>query len=104
MILDLLRKQNPLARFPRLDTVIMLEDFIKKHDGEFRKKALWEKLPKKMMYQTFSVIMDYLIVSGKLSVDSEGKIGWIYYPEDSEKLLKDAHLFWNKNAKQNKIC
>ena len=99
MSLRLLKSENPSARFPRLDTVLSLEEFIRKHDGEFRKKRLWEKLPKKMMYQTFSIILDYLIISGKVSVDSEGKIGWIYYPKDVEKLLKRTHLFWNKNEK-----
>jgi len=99
MVLDLLKKQNPNARFPRLDTVLMVEETIKKYDGEFRKKQLWSSLPKKMMYQTFSIILDYLIVSGKVSVDAEGKIGWIYYPEHVEKLLKKTHLFWRKNEK-----
>ncbi|MFH1327159.1 MAG: hypothetical protein ABIH59_03470 [archaeon] len=97
-------KNKNAGRFPRLDTVLMVEWAIKEHDGEYKKKQLWGALPKKMMYQTFSIIIDYLIVSRKISVDSEGKIGWIYYPEDAKKLLKDAHLFWNKNEKQNKIC
>ena len=99
MIFNLLKKENPSARFPRLDTVLFLEEFIKEHDGEFRKKPLWNALHKKIMYQTFSLILDYLIVSGKVSVDSEGKIGWIYYPEDVEKLLKKTHLRWRKNEK-----
>jgi len=99
MISKLLRKENPSARFPRLDTVLFVEDFIREHDGEFKKKKLWETLPKKIMYQSFSLILDYLIVSGKVSVDSEGKIGWIYYPEDVEKLLKKTHLRWRKNEK-----
>ena len=98
MILNLLKKQNPLARYPRLDTVLMVEGAIKRCDGEFRKKQLWESLPKKMMYQTFSLILDYLILSRKVSVDAEGKIGWIFYPEDVEKRLKKIHLFW-KNGK-----
>jgi hypothetical protein len=97
MTLRLLKKENPNARYPRLDTVLFLEDFIKEHDGEFRKKQLWEALPKKMMYQTFSLILDYLIISAKISVDSEGKIGWIYYPEDAEQRLKKTHLFWRKS-------
>jgi len=88
------RKDN--ARYPRLDTVLMVEEFIQEHDGEFKKKQLWEELPKKMMYQTYSLIVDYLLISGKISVDSEGKIGWIFYPDDAEKRLKNAHLFWNK--------
>ena len=98
-MLKLLKKENPSARFPRLDTVLFLEDFIRKFNGEFRKKQLWEHLPKKMMYQTFSIALDYLIVSGKISVDSEGKIGWIFYPKDVENLLKKTHLFWRKNEK-----
>jgi hypothetical protein len=84
------------GRYPRLDTVLMVEEFIKECDGEFRKKQLWEALPKKMMYQTFSVIIDYLIVSRKISVDAEGKIGWIYYPDDVKRRLKEIHLFWRK--------
>ncbi len=93
MLNELMRRRSS-ARFPRLDTVLMVEDFIKENDGEFRKKQLWEALPKRMMYQTFSLIIDYLLVSGKISVDAEGKIGWIFYPKDVEKRLKKAHLFW----------
>ena len=85
-----------ILHYPRLDSVLMVENFIKEHDGEFRKKQLWEALPKKMMYQTFSIIIDYLIVSRKISVDSEGKIGWMFYPDDVEKRLKKVHLFWRK--------
>ena len=92
---ELIKKQEEeILRYPRLDTVLMVEKVIQDHDGEYRKKSLWENLPKKMMYQTFSLILDYLIVSGKVSVDSEGKIGWIYYPEKVEELLKKTHLFW----------
>ncbi len=96
MTLRFIKSYNPSARSPRLDTVLFVEDFIRDQDGEFRKKQLWQALPKKMMYQTFSLILDYLILSGKVSVDSEGKIGWIFYPEDVEKRLKKAHLFWKK--------
>ncbi|MBW7989274.1 MAG: hypothetical protein FVQ84_04555 [Planctomycetes bacterium] len=74
----------------------MVEDAVKKHDGEFKKTALWKTLPKKMMYQTYCVIIDYLSYSGKISVDSEGKIGWIYYPEKVNSLMKDKTLFWRK--------
>ena len=84
------------SRFPRLDTVLMVEQFIKENDGEYRKKKLWETLPKKMMYQTFSVIIDYLLLSGKISVDADGKIGWIFYPKEAEERMKKAHLFWRK--------
>lgn len=94
-MVGLLLSKRPNGRYPRLDTVLMVEDFIKEHDGEFRKKQLWEALPKKMMYQTFSIIIDYLLLSGKISVDAEGKIGWVFYPEEAKKRLKNAHLFWS---------
>jgi hypothetical protein len=80
-------KRENILRYPRLDTVLMVEEFIIKHDGEFKKRALWEALPKKMMYQTFDVIIKYLIYSNKISVDSQGKIGWIYYPELTKKFV-----------------
>ena len=77
-----------ILRYPRLDTVLMVEEFIEEHDGEFKKRKLWESLPKQMMYQTFRVIIDYLLYSHKISVDKEGKLGWIYYP----KLVKKYAL------------
>lgn len=83
-----------LARSPRLDTVLMVEGFIQEHDGEYKKKQLWESLPKKMMYQTYSIIIDYLLASGKISVDAEGKIGWIFYPAEANRRLEKAHLRW----------
>jgi hypothetical protein len=77
---------------PQLDTVLMVEFFIKEHSGEFKKRALWENLPKKMMYQTFSVIIGYLQDSGKIATDAEGKICWIYNPELIKRYLDNADL------------
>ncbi len=91
------KKQKSVLRSPRLDTVLMVERFIKEHDGDFKKKKTWEKLPKKMMYQTFCVIMDYLLYSHKISIDAEGKIGWIYYPESTDERIKNKHLFWSSS-------
>lgn len=91
-------QERNILHYPQLDTVLMVEAFIKEHDGEFKKRKLWESLPKKMMYQTFCVIIDYLLYSRKISIDAEGKIGWIYYPEKVEEIEKLKHLFWRKNA------
>ncbi len=85
-------KKNKIIRYPRLDTILMVEDFIKKHDGEYKKRKLWESLPKKMMYQTFQLIISYLLDSRKISIDSEGKIGWIYYPEITRKYYDKKEL------------
>lgn len=87
-----------ILRFPRLDTVLMVEEFIKENDGEYKKRALWENLPKRTMYQTFCLIIDYLLYSRKISIDAEGKIGWIYYPEKKKDAEKYKHLFWRKDG------
>ena len=89
---SILMRKEDILRYPRLDTVLMVEDFIKKHDGDFKKRKLWESLPKKMMYQTFCVVIDYLVYSRKISIDAEGKIGWIYYPEITRKYYERKEL------------
>ncbi|HHQ44714.1 MAG TPA: hypothetical protein ENN13_01080 [Candidatus Altiarchaeales archaeon] len=83
-----------VLHYPRLDTVLMVESFIQNHDGEFKKRRLWESLPKSMMYQTFNLVIDYLLYSKKISIDGEGKVGWIYYPEKADGRIKNRELFW----------
>lgn len=82
--------EREILHYPQLDTVLMVEEFIKKHSGEFKKRQLWENLPRKMMYQTFCVIFDYLMASGKLATDREGKIAWIWNPELVKKYLRSG--------------
>lgn len=72
---------------PTLDSVLMVERIIRKHSQEFGKYQMWKKLPKQMMYQTFQVILDYLEQSGKILIDKDGCIIWIYDPEGIKKLL-----------------
>ena len=86
--------QAQVLHYPRLDTVLMVEKFIKEHSGEFKKRSLWEHLPRKTMYQTFCVILDYLADSGKIAVDSEGKIAWIWNPELVKKYMAREDLSW----------
>ncbi|MEK6837807.1 MAG: hypothetical protein AABX69_04090 [Nanoarchaeota archaeon] len=72
---------------PTLESVLMVEATIQKHSQEFGKYQLWKKLPKKMMYQTFQVILDYLENSGKIMIDKDGCIMWTYNPERIRKLI-----------------
>ena len=87
-------KVENILRYPRLDTVLMVETFIHKHSGEYKKSQLWEKMPKKMMYQTFCVIFDYLLDSGKIALDGEEKVAWIWDPEGVRRYLKRKVLGW----------
>ena len=73
---------------PTLESVIMVEKTIEKYSQECGKYQLWKKLPKKMMYQTFLVILDYLQESGKIIIDKDGCILWVWDPESIEKLRK----------------
>jgi hypothetical protein len=85
-------RMEKVIHFPRLDTVLMVEEFIREHSGEYKKRALWEKLPRKMMYNTFQVIFDYLAESGKIARDSEEKICWIWNPDLVKRYLADESL------------
>ena len=73
---------------PTLESVLMVEKTIQTYSQEYGKYQLWKKLPKKMMYQTFQVILDYLKQSGKIMIDKEGCIIWTYDPEGIKKLIK----------------
>ncbi len=65
----------------------MVEKTIRKYSQEYGKYQLWKKLPKKMMYQTFQVILSYLAESGKIMIDSDGIVIWTWDPEGIRKLL-----------------
>lgn len=85
--------EREVLHYPRLDTVLIVEEFIKEHSGEFRKRALWERLPRKVIYQTFCVIFDYLLESNKIAVDREGKVAWIWNPKLVKKYLSKPELW-----------
>jgi len=79
--------QTTILHSPTLDSVLMVERTIQKYSQEFGKYQLWKKLPKKMMYQTFQVILDYLEQSGKILIDKDGCVLWTYDPEGIKKIL-----------------
>ena len=56
------------------------------------KTELWRALPKKVMYQTFCLIIDYLEKSGKILIDN-GKIVWIWNPELITKIMSSGVKF-----------
>ena len=78
--METLTKNVRVAHSPTLQSVIMVEDTIKGHSGEFSRYQLWRKLPRGMMYQTFLVILDYLAEGNKIAADKNGKLAWIWNP------------------------
>ncbi len=84
--------ERNILHYPQLDTILMVEESIRENSGEYKKKSLWENLPRKMIYQTFCVIFDYLLESGKIAQDREGHIVWIWNPELVKKYLNKPEL------------
>ena len=78
------KAEQVILHYPRLDTVLMIEETIKKAKTYPNKAQLFRSLPKKMMYQTFNLILDYLRRSNKIFIDKDGSIVWIFV--DSPRL------------------
>ena len=74
------KQENLFVRSPTLDTVLMVERIIEANSGEFNRTVLWKALPKKVMWQTFLVILDYLESINKIAFDKEGTIAYIWNP------------------------
>lgn len=68
---------------PRLDTVLMVEKVILDAEDYPTKMILWRSLPRKVQYQTFRRVLDYLEASGKIVFNSDTII---YVGADNEKL------------------
>ena len=77
---------------PTLQSVLMVEEAIEKCAGEYTKYQLWKKLPRKMMYQTFSAILDYLEEANKIITAGDGRIIWIWNPGLVRRLEREDLL------------
>ncbi|HZY47054.1 MAG TPA: hypothetical protein VFE96_04580 [Candidatus Bathyarchaeia archaeon] len=75
---------------PRLDTILMVEGAIQKEKSYPTKKELWQSLPRKLQYQTFNRILEYLESSNKIILD-QGEIVWTF-PNNSKlrRLLENS--------------
>jgi len=82
--------KTTILHSPTLESVMKVEKTIQKYSQEFGKYQLWKKLPKKMMYQTFLVILDYLQNSGKIIIDEDGIIIWTYSPNRIKQLANEG--------------
>jgi len=82
-----MKSQQEILHYPRLDTVLMVEEKIRKAKEYPSKRQLWLSLPKQIMYQTFNIILDYLEESGKIVI-KDRKIIWIWNPKLVEKYVK----------------
>ncbi len=89
------RKQKTYGKkihYPQLDTILMVEEKIQEMDYP-KKTELWRALPKKVMYQTFNLIIDYLEKSGKILIDDDARIVWIWNPDLMKKVISSGVKF-----------
>lgn len=74
-----------ILHYPRLDTMLMVEQVLKEADLAISKNELLRRLPKQVMRQTLNVILDYLEEKGMIIIGPKGVL-WIY--NESPKLKK----------------
>jgi len=74
-----------ILHYPRLDTVLKVEEVIKKAKDPLSKNEIDRRLKKQIMRPTLNLILSYLEDSGKIAVLKEGTI-WIYRKDISKKL------------------
>ena len=85
-------EKNIFARSPTLQTVLMVEKSIEKYSGEFNKTELWKKLPRKVMWQTYLIILDYLQSINKIGWDKNGILAYIWNPKLAKILSKRPEI------------
>ena len=86
---EMVKNENhKIKRYPNLNTVLMVEDFLKKHRNKpIKISELKKKLPKQVMHQTLKIILTYLWKSGKIIYGPKW-VQWIYSePEHLKKMM-----------------
>jgi len=78
--------KTEVLRYPKLDTVLMIEEAIEKAKSDKTVRQIWLSLPKKVMWQTFMTTLDYLEQSGKILVTDNKEIIWVWDPVSIEKM------------------
>ncbi len=80
--------KKEVLRYPRLDTVLMIEEAARNAKGDLTAREIWQSLPKKTMWQTVLATLDYLEYSGKILVEEDRHVLWIWAPKEISKLKK----------------
>ncbi|MFA5247448.1 MAG: hypothetical protein WC408_06195, partial [Candidatus Micrarchaeia archaeon] len=53
---------------------------------------IWRALPKKVLWTTYTTILDYLEYSGKIHVEQDKTVTWLWDPEGIEALKRKGLL------------
>jgi len=80
-------------RSPTLNTVLMVENTLKKLGEVITIGNLKRILPKQVMHQTLMAIIDYLEYSGKIVIYDD-EVLWTFKPESKLKKVKGLIVKW----------
>jgi len=85
------KEKGKTKRYPNLLTVLMVEDFLKKHrDVPMKVSEIKDKLPRQVMHQTLLIVLEYLWKSGKIIYGPKG-VQWIFSSQEHlKKMLEDS--------------
>ena len=83
-------QKQAIEHSPTLNTVLMVENTLKKTGQLITLAELKRKLPRKVMHATLVTILDYLQVSGKIVIGTKG-ILWVFIERpELDKLIKEG--------------
>jgi len=71
------QKKEKVKHSPTLNTIILVEDTLKKEKEPIKISELKRRLPKQVNHNTLMVVLGYLEESNKIFISLKG-IGWRY--------------------------
>lgn len=84
--MDVINLSQPAL--PSLDKVKLVEQFIRDHSGEYKKRAIWNHLRNSMPYRIYNLIFSYFENNLYIARDRYGTVGWISNPDfDTSRLV-----------------
>lgn len=81
-----------ILHFPRLDTVLLVEETVRKSPRELTRTQLYHVLGGRVMYQTLKVILDYLEKSNKI-IFVDNKIVWIFTNRKLDQVVSKSKAY-----------
>ena len=82
-----IRKEDKVIHWPTLNTVMMVEDTLKKmNESVISVAELKRKLPRQVNHNTLMIILEYLEQSGKIVAGLKG-ITWVHTDNNTLKEL-----------------
>ena len=86
-MLEIRKRNYSEQRSPTLNTVLMIEETLRKAGEVLTIGKLKRMLPKQVMHQTLMAVIDYLEYSGKIVVHKD-KVLWAFKPQSKLKKMQ----------------